>query len=160
MIRKAKVSDAKSIVYINVFDWKKEYKNIFPKEFLDGLDPKSEKNIKRCIEDINQYIVYELNKKVVGFAKYGINKKGYDDSYAEIYMLYIHNNYKQKGIGTKLVNYVFNKLRNKYKHVLISTLKANSANVFYKKIGGKKVGESKFTIKDKVYLENVYVYDL
>ena len=27
MIRKAKVSDAKSIVYINVFDWKKEYKN-------------------------------------------------------------------------------------------------------------------------------------
>lgn len=41
MIRKAKVSDAKSIVYINVIDWKKEYKNIFPKEFLDGLDPKS-----------------------------------------------------------------------------------------------------------------------
>ena len=160
MIRKAKVSDAKSIVYINVFDWKKEYKNIFPKEFLDGLDPKSEKNIKRCIEDINQYIVYELNKKVVGFAKYGINKKGYDDSYAEIYMLYIHNNYKQKGIGTKLVNYVFNKLRNEYKHVLISTLKANSANVFYKKIGGKKIGESKFIISNKIYLEDVYVYDL
>ena len=77
-----------------------------------------------------------------------------------IYMLFIHNNYKQKGIGTKLVNYVFNKLRNEYKHVLISTLKANSANVFYKKIGGKKVGESKFEIKNKVYLENVYVYDL
>lgn len=159
MIRKANVSDAKRIVYINVIDWKKEYKNIFPKEFLDGLDPKSEKNIKRCIEDINQYIVYELNKKVVGFIKYGINKKGYDDSYAEIHMLYVDNNYKQKGIGTKLVNYVFNKLRNDYKHVLISTLKENSANIFYKKIGGKKICESKFIISDKIYLENVYVYD-
>lgn len=160
MIRKANVNDAKRIVYINVTSWKETYKNIFPKKILDALDPKSEKNIKRCIEDINQYIVYELNERVVGFIKYGINKKGYDDSYAEIHMLYVDNNYKQKGIGTKLVNYVFDKLRNDYKHVLISTLKENSANIFYKKIGGKKIGESKFIISNKIYLEDVYVYDL
>lgn len=47
-----------------------------------------------------------------------------------------------------------------YKHVLISTLKENSANIFYKKIGGKKIGECNFVLQRKTYLENVYVYDL
>ncbi len=160
MIRKANINDAKRIVYINITSWKETYKNIFPNEYLDGLDFNDEKIIKRCIENIDKYIVCELDGSVIGFAKYGINKKGYDDSYAEIYALYIDNAYKRKGVGTKIVNYVFDVLKNKYKHVIISTLKENSANDFYKKIGGKIIDESKFVIKDKIYLENVYVYDL
>lgn len=51
-------------------------------------------------------------------------------------------------------------LKNKYNYVLISTLEQNSANEFYKKIGGKLIGKSEFILEDKKYLENIYEYNI
>jgi len=125
---------------------------------LDNLDPTNIDNIENCKKKINQYIVYEIDNKVVGFARYGLNKKQYSNEYGEIYALYLDENYKGMGIGTSLVNYILKKLKGTYKYVLISTLVENSANIFYKKIGGKYIGTSEFTLEDKKYLENVYEY--
>lgn len=156
MIRKARTEDASSIVYINITSWKETYKDIFPKSFLDKLDPNDENNIQRCINNINEYIVYTKDNKVLGFARYGKNKKDYDDNYGEIYALYVDNNHHGEKIGSKLVNNILKRMT--YKYLLISTLKDNKANEFYKKIGGKYIGECKFTLEDKEYTENIYLY--
>lgn len=156
MIRKAKTTDASSIVYINITSWKETYKSIFPTSFLDKLDPYDNVNIERCINNIGEYIVYTEDDKVLGFARYGKNKKDYDDNYGEIYALYVDNNHHGKKIGSKLVNHILKIMP--YEYLLISTLKDNKANEFYKKIGGKLIGECKFILEDKEYTENIYLY--
>ena len=158
MIRKAKKEDAARIVYINITSWQDTYKNIFPATFLDKLDPNDEKNIEKCQDKISEYIVYEKDNQILGFARYGKNKKGYDDSYAEIYALYVDNNYHGQKIGTKLVNHIIKKISHKYKYLLISTLKNNTANKFYEKIGGEIIDTTTFTLENKKYKENLYQF--
>lgn len=160
MIREALEKDAESIVSINIKSWKDTYKDIFPQTFLDNLNPEDANTIENCKKKIGQYIVYEVDNKVVGFARYGLNKKQYGDEYGEIYALYLDENYKGMGIGSSLVKYILKKLKGTYKYVLISTLVENSANTFYKKIGGKYIATSEFELDGKKYLENVYEYVL
>ena len=160
MIRKAKKEDAARMVYINVTSWKKTYKDIFPSSFLDSLNPYDEAIIEKYSKKIDEYIVYEEKGQVLGFARYGINKKGYSNDYAEIYALYVDNEYHGKRIGTKLVNDIIKRLKNKYKYLLISTIKENSANEFYQKIGGKKIGNCYFNLENKEYEENIYQFDI
>ena len=62
--------------------------------------------------------------------------------------------------GTKLVKHVMKLIKGKYKYLLISTIKENKANEFYKKIGGKKVGECKFLLENKEYIENIYKFNI
>lgn len=160
MIRKANINDAEDIVRVNVMGWKNTYRNIFPQTFLDSLDFEDGNSIRKCQEKINQYAVYEIDNKIVAIIRYGRNKKNYDDSYAEIYTLYVDNSYKKKGIGSKLVKFAFKELRNEYDYVLISTLVDNSANEFYKKIGGKFVGNCDFLLDNEKFVENIYQYKL
>ena len=49
---------------------------------------------------------------------------------------------------------------NKYDFCLISTLKENSANDFYKKINGNFIGICKFNVMDNSYIENIYEFKI
>lgn len=158
VIRDAKIEDVSQIISINILGWKETYKGIFPKVFLDKLDPNDDSIQKKCQNEIDKYVVALVNGEFVGMAMYGNNKKDYDDSYAEIYALYVKEKFKRQKIGTELVKFIFQKLKNKYKYVLISTLKENNANNFYKKIGGIKIGECEFFIENNKYIENIYKY--
>ena len=160
MIRKARKEDAISIVYINITSWKETYKNIFPKSFLDKLNPYDEESIQKCINKINEYIVYTKDNQVLGFARYGKNKKAYADDYGEIYALYVDNNHHGEKIGSKLVKNIIKRTKNKYKYLLISTIKDNTANEFYKKIGGKIIDKCIFKLENKEYVENIYKFDI
>ena len=107
MIRDAIISDAQAIVLINIRSWQHTYKGIFPQSFLNDLNPNDEINIEKCKRKIEQYAVYEINNKVVGFIRYGKNRKNYTEDYGEIYAIYVDNKYQGKKIGTKLINYAF-----------------------------------------------------
>ena len=84
IIREAKEQDAESIVNININGWVKTYHGIFPNEFLEELEQKKSESIEKCKNKINEYIVCEMENKVVGFLRCGKNKKGYDEKYAEV----------------------------------------------------------------------------
>lgn len=159
-IRQATKDDAKEIVRINIKSWKDTYKNIFPDEFLSSLDSKYEDTVDKCINKINEYIVATIDNKVVGFARFGKNKKGYSEDYSEIYALYVDNEFRNNNIGKKLLEYVFNILKSNYKYCLISTIIENRANSFYQKNGGTKIDESDFELLDNQYKENVYQFIL
>lgn len=156
MIRKAQKPDANKIIEINIKSWKTTYNKIFPAKFLDKLDTKKEESVQKCINNINEYFVYEINNNVVGFIKIGKNKKGYSNEYGEIYALYIEESYQNMKIGTKLINYALNILKEKYKYVLVSTLEKNTANDFYKKLGFQKISNTIFKLEGKEYKENLY----
>lgn len=119
----------------------------------NDLAPLSENNI-------SEYIVATIDDRVVGFCRIGKNKKGYPSNYAEIYALYINEDYKGQKIGTSLVKYSFSILSDKYDFCLISTLKENSANDFYKKINGNFIGTCKFNVMDNSYIENIYEFKI
>ena len=159
-IEKAQTEDAKSIVEINIKEWKNTYKGIFPDKFLENLSEKEEESGEKCKNKINEYIVGKINNQIVGFLRFGKNKKGYNDNYAEIYALYIDKEYQRKGIGTALINFAFENLKPNYKYVLISTLVQNDANLFYKKIGGKLIDKVNFSLGNNEYEENLYEYEL
>lgn len=99
IIREAKEQDAESIVNININGWVKTYHGIFPNEFLEELEQKKSESIEKCKNKINEYIVCEMENKVVGFLRCGKDKKGYDEKYAEVYALYIDSQYQKRGIG-------------------------------------------------------------
>ena len=160
MIRKANIKDAKEIVKINMLGWKQTYKGIFPQKFLDDLNVNDEVSIKKCENKINEYAVCEIDNKIVGIVRYGKNKKDFDDSYGEIYALYIDNRYQHQGIGTKLFKFAIDELKNNFKVVLVSTLIENSANAFYKKIGGNLIGNCEFILENNSYTENLYEFKI
>ena len=159
-VEKAQIEDARNIVEINIEEWKNTYKDILPDKFLENLSEKKEESIEKCKNKINEYIVCKINNQVVGFLRFGKNKKGYNDNYAEIYALYIDKDYRRKGIGKALINFAFENLKSNYKYVLISTLVQNNANLFYKKIGGKLIDKVNFSLENNEYEENLYEYEL
>ena len=160
MIRNANITDAESIVKINIDCWKETYKNIFPDDLLNNLKSKSNDNILKCQNKINEYIVYVKDNKVVAFLRYGINQKNYSSLYAEIYALYVDKEYQDIGIGKLLVDYIIKLLKKDFKYVLVSTLKENSANTFYQKVGFKKIGNCEFELANKRYIENLYQIEI
>jgi len=158
--RRANENDAKRIIKINTNEWKNTYRNIFPSEFLEMLDNKQEESIQKCIKKIKEYIVCEENGIVIGFLRYGLNKKQYNEEYGEIYALYFDKEYQKKGYGKKLICYAFDLMKENYKYALVSTLENNTANEFYKKINGKFIGKENFELCGNTYVENVYLYEL
>ena len=160
IIRKAVEKDADSIVNINIKSWMETYNGIFPNEFLEELKTKKTESIEKCKIKINEYIVCEIEDKVVGFLRFGKNRKGYNDRYAEVYALYIDSQYKKRGIGRKLLLYSFKKFKGIYDNVLISTLQNNSATKFYEKCGGKQIGTCCFKLGNNEYKENLYLFNL
>lgn len=101
LIRKALENDAENIVKININGWIETYRGIFPNDFLINLERNKLESIKKCKNKINEYLVCEIENKVVGFLRFGKNKKGYSDKYAEVYAIYIDSQYKKRGIGKK-----------------------------------------------------------
>lgn len=160
VFRKATIEDSTRIVEINIDSWKETYKNIFPNSFLLSLDEKIDNSIKKCMKNIDEYIVAVDDGVIVGFARFGANKKNYPDNFAEIYSIYLDSNYRFKKIGTGLISYSFELLKSKYEYCIISTINSNSANEFYRKIGGKFDGTCEFMLDNLIYIENIYLFDL
>lgn len=159
-IRTARKEDASAIINININSWRETYKEIFPDIFLNSLSENIEESINKCKNNISEYIVATIDDRVVGFCRIGKNKKGYPSNYAEIYALYIDKDYKGQKIGTGLVKYSFSILNDKYDFCLISILKENSANIFYKKINGNFIETCKFNVMDNSYIENIYEFKI
>ena len=160
-IRKATTSDAESIAKINVSSWQKTYKDIFPEEFLDSLsNEESLKNtVLRMQENIkkdNNYLVAELNNGIVGFCKIGKSTKAHFENCGEIIALYVKNEEVKKGIGKQLFIAANSLLKETYDNNIVSCIKENPSNEFYKKMGCVFVEECDFSLKDNIYKENLY----
>lgn len=82
-----------------------------------------------------------------------------DDSYGEVWGLYLMPEYWSKGIGTELINWGLNELKKRnYDKVTLWVLEDNlKARIFYEKIGFKHDGTIKEINIGKILNECRYV---
>lgn len=139
-IRWAAYDDAEDLGIIHSQGWKAAYKNIIPDKVLGTIT--AEKRKKRFEEAIinktEETAVLIIDNKVIGFCTLGANRDDdLDDSYGEIWGIYLLPEYWGKGLGRVLINWGIQELNQRgYGKVSLWVLEENiSARSFYEKIG-------------------------
>lgn len=165
IIRKIEKRDIQKVAEIQVNAWKKVYKGIIDDFYLKNINVKDKIKEREKDYDKNGFIVAEIDGEVVGFCRYI-----YDDYFnfqvrdadCELLAIYIRDDLKQTGIGTKLFEYMKNEfIDNNKKKMIVWCLKENiGAKIFYKKMGGRSILEKKIQIGYKKYLVECFEYEL
>lgn len=140
-IRKAKAKDAKGIIEVNIKTWITTYSGIIPQEVLNNKEQTIKESIKKCEETVEKddnVLVAIKNAKVVGIASYGKARAVNKEKTGELYSIYVLKDYQGQGIGEQLFKKVKNILYDKgYNEMVVTCLKQNPYNKFYKKMGGE-----------------------
>lgn len=162
IIRKSEQKDCFEIAHIVTVTWNETYKGIVPDWFLEELKNNEKERAQKSFNNFdakeNNHIVLEVNNEVVGFAKYGITEDNDFENCGEIIALYILSKYKGNGYGRKLVEKAIDEIKLLgCDKMIISCLKGNPSNEFYKHIGGVYIKDRMF--KRLNILENVYYFD-
>ena len=166
IIRKATIAEAEKVAEIKIEGWQTAYRGIIDDNFLDNMNINDEiEKRKNNIENGVEIIVAELNNEIVGFCLYRNYIKepdNYPDADCEISSLYVSSLLKRKGIGTKLIKYVIQKLKNEGKtQMILGCLKENyPSRAFYEKMGGKYLKTENIKFGNKEYEEVIYEYDI
>ena len=131
-IRKANKSDANDLLILN--------------EKFNGKQNISKEKIEQSLETntSEEVFVAVINEKIVGFCCVRIYSSFcYSVSYAEITEIYVDDDFQHSGIGTKIITYVQNYLKDKnIVNIQLFTGGENySAQAFYEKNGYKKTNE-------------------
>lgn len=162
-IRSADINDADIMGEIHSKSWKAAYKGIIPDKILDSITPEKEKKFfEKAISEKREedYLIFR-DDEAAGMITIGkCRDKDKDDTYGEIWGIYLHPDYYHKGIGAVLINWGIDELKKRnYKRITLWVLEENmSARKFYEKIGfrhdgtvneiniGKKLNECRYVM--------------
>lgn len=172
-VRKALVQDIPNIVDINTKTWRTTYSGIINERTLKRQEAFRLERIKSMEEQLKdmyiegfkvQMVVVENKSEILGFATYGAlrtDERIKRQATAEIYAIYILKELQGKGSGRQLFNYIINDLKNvdKFKDMLIWTLKDNPSRRFYEKMGGLVTYERTIEIAGQSLEEVAYLYE-
>lgn len=163
-IRKAKSSDAKDIINVNVKTWCTTYKGIIPDSILQHKLDTMDESIKKCEETVEKkdnVLVAEYDNKVVGIVSYGKAKVVDDDMSGEIYSIYVLDEYQGKKIGKELFLAAKDILIQKgYNKIVLTCIKQNPSNAFYKKMGGNVIDKVVSNIGGAEIEENLIEFNI
>lgn len=140
-IRLATENDCYELSKLKHEVWNTTYRGIYPDEKIDNFDFGKNKN--KFVEIINnpeiELYVVEHNGKLVGYMDYGTPHRPFENYNQEIGLLYLSKDCQGAGLGRKLFNIAYDKIKEKgYKEFFISCNKYNyPSQKFYKKMGGK-----------------------
>jgi ribosomal protein S18 acetylase RimI-like enzyme len=115
-----------------------EYASELDFEFIPGNDRHVSKQlIKNKLKEKEIMVAKDQENKVIGWLRYNY----FWDNTPFMNMLYLNENYRNKGIGKELVEFWENEMKIKgYKLVMTSTLSNEKAQHFYRKLGYKDSG--------------------
>lgn len=162
VIRRRTKDDCKSIAHIVTVSWNETYKGIVPDEELKALNENETQRAMNSYNDFdendNNQFVLEIENSVVGFVNFGATDDKDFINCGEIFALYILPEYKGRGYGKRLVEEAKKELKRLgFDKMIISCLKGNPSNDFYKHIGGAYIKDGKY--KRLNLDENVYLYE-
>lgn len=160
-IRLATENDCHELSKLKYNIWNTTYRGIYSDEKIDNFD--FEKNKNKFINIVNdpeiELYVVEHDGKLIGYMDYGVPCRPFENYKQEIGLLYISKEYQGAGIGRKLFNIAYNKIKeNGYGEFFVSCNKYNiPAQKFYEKMGGKiiSIGEDN---KDKSIPQVRFLY--
>lgn len=159
VIRRAVASDIKHISSVHITSWKESYKNIINKKYLNNLDSEeNKKSWKNIFFNSNSwiYVVY-VDKKLVWFMNFGLNRTSIKKYIWELYAIYILEKYQKKYIWKALINKmksVFQK--NNISSNIVGVYSENKAKKFYKKCGYKFLKTKKINVWTQCISEDYY----
>lgn len=156
MIRKAEKRDLADVARIHVDAWKQVYRVIMPEEVLEkrNYDEQRqvwERKLERAEEDL---YVSEISGKIAGFASCRV----LDKEHAEIETLYFDTDYRGKGYGTKMLEYLLQVLGTE-RTVSLWCVKENPNRKFYEANGGKPGKEKEVLIGGKQVAGIQYIFE-
>ena len=160
----------RSIEIMRTFVTMKKYisSSLLEQRYINNMVNNIDKRIERMKNEFNlrTMVVATINDKIVGFAEY-IDSNKYSSDYdvdCELCGLYIDKDYKGKGIGTKLFNYVANSFASMGKEkMIVWCLEDNVPAIKFYMIVRKwaKIAfMRKIEIGNKTYNEIGFTYDL
>lgn len=168
VIRKAVLSDARSIIEVTTYTWLTTYKGLMPDDLLENrlntIDERTkqmkESIEKKILENRNNTFVVEVDGKVVGSLGFGKSRnEDYVDS-GEIYSIYVLKEYQGFGIGKKLfMTGIKTLIEQGYNSMILNVLVGNKTIHFYEKYGGEKVGSKIDNFAGVDLTENVMFFD-
>jgi len=89
----------------------------------------------------NEIYIVEINGKIIGWLRYNL----FWDNIPFMNLIYLLEEYRQKGIGKIMVEYWENEMKqNGYKNVLTSTQSNEESQHFYRRLGYKEIGGFKY----------------
>lgn len=123
------------------------YANIDDFEFLVENDPHiSSVELSKSLADNKIIVITGEKEKIIGWLRYNL----FWDNTPFMNMLYILDGYRLNKLGTNLVLYWENEMKNLgYENVLTSTQSNEDAQHFYRKIGYREIGG--FTLENDPY---------
>lgn len=135
-VRPPDPGDAPGLAAVHIETWQHAYREIFPEEFLSGLDRDSrerwfESRIQRAAGDL---LVADAGNGPLGFCFYG---DAPDPGWGEVYAIYVHPTHWGEGHGSALLSAAEDALsRLGFERSLLWVLEQNQgARAFYEKRG-------------------------
>lgn len=161
-IRLAVNNDAADMAEIHARSWEAAYKDILPPECIKTQSAKRPALWQKILaaENSIHYIIL-MKETPVGMITVGPpqqedieieNDIGINDTFFELHGIYLHPDYFRMGIGTRAMEFAFDKAKNANKtNMLVWVFQDNaSAITFYKKCGFEADGAGKTYFSKKV----------
>ena len=144
-VRRAELNDAAAIGAVHVAAWRSAYPGILPDTYLAGLSPtRLAMHYKSAIASGAPVMVAAARgrgPRIVGFTTAGAPRTlGLGD--AEIETLYVLDDYRDQGIGRRMMRAAATQLANRgCASVFVWVLRDNPSRWFYRHIGGHPAAE-------------------
>jgi GNAT superfamily N-acetyltransferase len=163
-IRAATPEDARQIAEVHLETWKSAYSGIISKDYLDSLSLEKRKSrwdeILSSQKETEINFVAEIEDRIAGFVSAGPNRTAVSKYGGEIYALYIHPNFQNKGVGASLLKRAHIELKGKmFSNSVVWVLKDNPSRIFYERMGGRKIEETSIRIGEQDLDEVAYCWD-
>ena len=169
LIRRAGPDDAEGITRAHIESWRSAYRDLLPREYLDGLD--FEQRLEGWRQGLEQpgaavFVAVEPGpERIVGFCAVGRNRavpESLPDYKGELYALYLVEEVKGRGVGRVLFERGAGWLReNGWVPFILWVLKDNArARGFYERRGGQLVGAQSIEIAGRAWPEVAYAWEV
>jgi GNAT superfamily N-acetyltransferase len=159
-LRKAEVDDAEAIARVHVDAWRTTYDGLVPASHLNALS--YEGRTERWLELLNRpdqytFVAEAASGAVVGYVDGGPERTGRLGFAGELYSIYLLQDYRGQGIGTRLFVCLVRALRDaSLNDLAVWVLEGNRYRGFYESLGGLRICDQEITIGGGRLVEVAY----
>jgi ribosomal protein S18 acetylase RimI-like enzyme len=167
-IRRAGPEDAEGITRAHLESWRSSYRELLPREVLEGLDFEQRlAGWRTGLEDPRAAVFVAVEPeggRIIGLCAVGANREppeslpGYQ---GELYAIYLVEEAKRRGVGRALFQRGTEWLREHGRvPFVLWVLKDNAAaRGFYERLGGRLVGEQEIELGGRAWPEVAYAWE-
>lgn len=161
-IREAKIGDAESIARVRVDSWRTTYRGLLEDEYLENMTPNQYVHMWRNIiasagAQGYTYVAESNSDHIVGFALGGTDRNGSQVYDAELYAIYLLEEFQGQGLGRQLVKRLAQRLLQEgYHSMRVWVLAKNPSRAFYESLGGEYLYQKTILLGGENYAEAAY----